>query len=88
MRDIFLGKPWHWALLAGVALLLWWAGTQKAHVIQFNGFLIALAVGSLAIIVLILKTTKPDEQITREQLEPDPADEGESKEQTTGSQAP
>ena len=83
MREIFLGKPWHWALLAIIIALLWWAGSAKAHVIQFNSFLIALGLGSLAVIMLILKTTKPGERITREHLDPDAEDEGEAERQAT-----
>ena len=69
MREIFLGKPWHWGVLAVVAVALWWAGGMKAHVIHFNSFIPLLAVSCLAIILLVLKTTKPGEQITREELE-------------------
>lgn len=71
MRDVFLGKPWHWGIVLAVTALLAGAGNSKAHVIHFNGFLTALAIGSLAIILIVLKTHKPDEQVTREPLLPD-----------------
>ena len=77
MREIFLGKPWHWGLVFAVAGLLWWAGAMKAHVIHFNSFLVALAVGSLAVVLLVLKTHKPGEQVTREPLSPDDAKDSE-----------
>ena len=77
MREIFLGKPWHWGLVIAVAGLLWWAGTIKAHVIHFNSFLVALAVVSLAVVLLVLKTHKKGEQVTREPLLPDDAKETE-----------
>ncbi len=81
MREIFLGKPWHWGIVLAVAALLWWAGSSKAHVIQFNTFLVALAVGSLAVIVVILKTHKPGEQVTREPLLPDDAEDTEHEQE-------
>ncbi|MEM8688107.1 MAG: hypothetical protein AAGF81_12295 [Pseudomonadota bacterium] len=68
MRDIFLGKLWHWALVVIVAALMAWAGSARAHVIHFNVFLIALVIGSLLIIFLILKTHRAGEQVTREPL--------------------
>ena len=77
MRDIFLGKPWHWGLVAIVTALLWWAGSNRAHVIEFNSFLVALMIGSLAVVVLILRTNKPGDQVTREVLLPDKAEDDE-----------
>ncbi len=73
MRKLFLGKPWHWALFCTLTGLLWWAGTAKLHVIHFNSFLLVLSLGSLALVVLVVRTTKPEEQVTREKL-----DEGKS----------
>lgn len=81
MRDIFLGKPWHWGLMAIVSVLLWWTGGMKAHVIHFNSFIVTLGAGCLAIILLVLKTTKPGEQVTREQLD---ASAGEGDEDSKG----
>ncbi len=85
MREIFLGKPWHWGMVAVVAALLWWAGASKAHVIHFNTFLVALALGSFAVIVLILKTHKPGEQVTRESLSPDEAKDAEHEQEDVSS---
>ena len=85
MRDIFLGKPWHWALVAIVAALMAWAGSARAHVIHFNVFLIALVIGSLLIILLILKTHRAGEQITREPLLPDDAEDSTHEQEEVGS---
>ncbi|MGI9372458.1 MAG: hypothetical protein ACR2OJ_08175 [Hyphomicrobiales bacterium] len=68
MREIFLGKPWHWAMLVVIIGLLWMAGVNKLHVIEFNSFIVALFLGTTAVILLILRTTKPGEQITRDEL--------------------
>lgn len=74
MRDIFLGKPWHWGLLVAVSALLWWTGSAKLHVIHFNVFILALLAGSLAVILLVVHTTKPGEQVTRKRLRDGDAD--------------
>ncbi len=68
MPNVFLGKPVHWGLMVFVAGLLWWAGVLRSHVIYFNWFLIALCFGSVVIVLLVLKTTKPGEQVTRDPL--------------------
>ncbi len=77
MREIFLGKPWHWGLVVAVVALLWWAGISKAHVIQFNSFLVALVLISFAVVLLVLRTQKPGEQVTREPLRSDHDQDGE-----------
>ena len=69
MRNIFLGKPWHWALLCVISFLLWLAGNAKMHVISFNIFFVLLLVGSLLVVLLILRTTKPGERVTREEID-------------------
>ncbi len=71
MHNIFLGKPIHWLFLSVATALLWWAGIEKFHVIYFNGFIISLTIGSLALIFLVLKTTKPGERVTRDELVPE-----------------
>ena len=81
MRDIFLGKPWHWGMVVGVAAALWWAGASKAHVIHFNTFLVSLALGSFAVILLILKTHETGEQVTREPLSSDDLEDAEHEQE-------
>jgi len=71
MREIFLGKVWHWVLLAAIAALLWWAGDAKLHVIHFNTFILSILAGSVVVILLVVRTTKPGEQVTRDKLEED-----------------
>lgn len=72
MRELFLGKPWHWLLIVVAAVLCWLAGGAKMHVIQFNTFLIALIVGAAVLVALVLRSTGPGERVTRDPL-PDPA---------------
>ena len=68
MRKIFLGKPWHWALIVVVSVVFWWAGGAKAHVIHFNQFVSAIMLGVVAVIVLLIRTTKPGDVVTRDEL--------------------
>jgi len=69
MRDLFLGKPWHWLLVVVCAALLAWAGAVKMHVIHFNAFVIALLAVTVGVIVLLIVTTKPGDRVTRDPLE-------------------
>ena len=70
MRRIFLGKPLHWLLLGAFALLGWLAGRQKLHVIEFNLFTLALLCLSAGLLLAVLASSKPGEQVTREPLPP------------------
>jgi hypothetical protein len=71
MRRIFLGKPLHWGLLAILIVGGWLMGHAKLHVIGFNLFTIILLAVSAAVVAVVLMTSKPDEQITRDPLEQD-----------------
>ncbi|MEQ8506091.1 MAG: hypothetical protein RIB80_12260 [Rhodospirillales bacterium] len=68
MREVFLGKPWHWLLLIAVCVLTYAVGHVKLHVIHFNAFVISLLVGGFVLVMLLLKTTKPGEQVTRDPI--------------------
>jgi hypothetical protein len=68
IREVFLGKPWHWGLLLVIAAALWWAGSAKLHVIYFNGFVFALVAGTVAAVLLLVRTTKAGERVTRDAL--------------------
>ena len=74
LRQIFLGKIWQWAMLLVVAGLLWWTGTAKMHVIHFNTFVSLLLIGSAVVVLLVVQTTKPGEQVTRDKLRDDADD--------------
>jgi len=71
MRDLFLGKPWHWFVLVLIAAVLWWAGGLRLHVTQFNLLITALLIGSFALLFLLLRTTRVGETVTREPLDED-----------------
>jgi Mn2+/Fe2+ NRAMP family transporter len=71
MSRIFLGKPLHWVLVILLAAGGWLVGRQRFHVIEFNLFTILLLVVSAGVIVAVLMTSRPGEQVTRDPLEPD-----------------
>ncbi len=71
MKQLFLGKWWHWAILALAVLLMWLAGQQKMHVIHFNLFVGLLFFGTLAGVVWIVLGTGSDEQVTRDPIQDD-----------------
>lgn len=76
MGQLFLGKWWHWLLLAIIAGLLWQAGAVKMHVTHFNWFVMLILAGTIIGIIVLIKTTKSGEQITREELrDPDDSEE-------------
>ena len=65
---IFLGKLWHWLLIALAVALLWYAGSQRAHVVEFNLFTIAMLLGTIAGLFCIIRFSRPGEQVTRERI--------------------
>ncbi len=75
MGKLFLGKWWHWLLVTVIVGLLWQAGAKKLHVIEFNTFIMLLLAGAVISVVLLIKTTRPGEQITRDPLVDAPDDE-------------
>ena len=71
MSSLFLGKPLHWLLLAIICAGLWYAGDLRLHLIHFDAFIVALLAISAACVLIVLYGTKPDERITRDDIEPD-----------------
>lgn len=65
---IFLGKAWHWLMMAIAAGLLWFCGSQRLHVIEFNVFVMALLAGTALVVLAVLRFHTPGEQITRDVL--------------------
>jgi len=68
LRNLFLGKWWHWLLLIIITLLLWQAGEIKLHVTYFNWFLMALLAGTVVSLLVLIYGTPSGEQITRDKL--------------------
>lgn len=68
MNRLFLGKWWHWAILVIIVGLMWFAGERKMHVIHFNFFVSMLFLGTLVALVVIVRGTDPQEQVTRDPI--------------------
>ncbi|MEM7407098.1 MAG: hypothetical protein AAF458_17500 [Pseudomonadota bacterium] len=68
MNSVFLGKAWHWALIVLASGLLWFCGSKRLHVIEFNWFIIAMLLGTGAAIFAIVYLHRSGDQITREPL--------------------
>ena len=69
MKHIFIG-PWlHWLILISLIAGGWLAGLDRLHVVNFNPFIIGLIVLTIAILVVVLKTSPPDQRITRDPIE-------------------
>lgn len=71
MKNIFLGKLPHWLLVIALVGLGWVFGVYKSHVIHFNTFVSGLIVVTIIALWIVLKTTAPNEQVTREVIELD-----------------
>lgn len=65
---IFLGKAWHWLLIAVAAGLLWYCGSNRLHVIVFNQFVLSLMAGTALAVLAVLWLHRDGEQITRDKL--------------------
>ena len=74
MSRIFLGKWWHWGVLAASVAALWVAGAKRMHVIHFNAFILSLLCVTAIVIAILLARTRPGEQVTRDRLKLDPED--------------
>lgn len=75
MSRIFLGRPWHWAIVLIIIGLGWFAGSARLHVTHFNSFLIVLALGTIFVLALIIGMSTPGQQVTRDPIEDMPSDE-------------
>lgn len=73
MKSIFLGPLIHWLILFVLIAAGWFFGVERLHVIQFNPFIIGLILLTVGILVLVLKTSKPGQQVTRDPVEEDEA---------------
>ncbi|MEM7744416.1 MAG: hypothetical protein AAF409_11980 [Pseudomonadota bacterium] len=69
MKGIFLGPFIHWMLIAVLAGLGWVAGTERFHVIDFNTFILLVLAATVLAVVLVIKTSAPGQQVTRDPLE-------------------
>lgn len=72
MGRFFLGKPVHWlAILVGLGVL-GWTGTERLQVTGFNLYTLVVAVVSVALVGIVLATSRRGERVTRDPLPPMP----------------
>lgn len=74
MRDIFLGKPVHWLVLAVVVAVMWWLGANLVQTRDYHLFILVLSLLTVGAVAVIIVTTRKGEQVTREPFEDDAAD--------------
>jgi hypothetical protein len=73
---IFLGRWWHWGILASSVAVLWVAGAKRMHVIHFNAFILSLLCVTAIVVAILIARTRPGEQVTRDRLKLDSEDPG------------
>ena len=71
MKRIFLGPKLHWLILIVLIAAGWATGSGRLHVIDFNPFIIALLLLTVGVLLLVLKTSKLGQQVTRDPVEED-----------------
>ena len=65
---IFLGKAWHWAIIVIASGLLWFLGSKRLHVIEFNEFVISLLIGTALTVLAVIYFHRPGDRVTRDEL--------------------
>jgi hypothetical protein len=73
LRELFIGKPLHWAILVVMAGVLVWLGHLKLHVRFFNLFSFAVLGMTAAALLFIIASHRKGERVTREPLDDDGA---------------
>ena len=68
MKQVFLGPWFHWVWIVGLVAVGWFAGLKRLHTIDFNPFLLVLLAIVIAIVIAVLKTSRPDQQVTRDPI--------------------
>lgn len=76
MGRVFLGRPFHWLLVAALIALGWLAGRARLHVTDFNLFMAGTLVVTAGVLLLVLWSSPPGAEVTRDPLA-EPGDEGE-----------
>ena len=79
MGRVFLGRPWHWGLLIAASGALWYLGSNRMHVIEFNLFIIGMLTGTAVFVFALIRFHQDGTRVTRDELvaqEFDPDDDG------------
>ena len=76
MNKVFLGPLVHWAIVVALVALGWVAGAHRFHVSTFNPFLILLLVVAVAVLLIVLWTSPPGRDVTRDPIADEHEDQG------------
>ncbi len=74
MRKIFLGKPFHWLVLAIVLGALWYMGATLLQTRNFHLFMVILLALTAGAMIAMIATSRKGDRLTREPFENDEAD--------------
>lgn len=72
MKDLFIGKPLHWIMVAAMIAAMYVFGAEQFHRVDYAAFLFAVLGLAAAGVALVLITYRPGDRITREPIEPAP----------------
>lgn len=74
MKNLFLGKPIHWAMIVAVFAALYWLGAKRYHLLDYNDFLFILLGIAVACVVLVVATYREGDRVTRDPLDEEEID--------------
>ena len=68
MKRIFLGRPAHWFIVIALCVLCWFGGLARLHVTNFNLFIALMLLATIAVLAMVIATTRSNEQVTRDPI--------------------
>ena len=71
MKQIFMGRPFHWLLWVGIIAGLYTMGTLKLQARDFNLFVLGILGLAAVVVVTIVLSHRKGDQVTREPMEDD-----------------
>lgn len=74
MKNLFIGKPLHWLMIAAAAGVMYWLGAGQFHRVNYTGFLGIVFAVAVTCIALVLITYRRGDRITREPLDDETSD--------------
>ena len=69
MKNLFIGKPLHWLIVALAIGGLYWLGAGQFHRVNYTGFLFVVIGIAATCVLIVLVTYRRGDRITRDPLE-------------------
>lgn len=69
MKNLFIGKPLHWLMIAIAIGGMYWLGAGQFHRVNYTGFLFVVIGIAAGCVLLVLITYRRGDRITRDALE-------------------